>query len=166
MNWDAIGAVAEVLGATSVLATLIYLTIQVRHSSKTAKAQTFQSLIDSMAQQRNAMYNPQNIDLVNKAFRSYADLDSREKMLIDSLFGNEFNSIETAFRHAQMGLIDQSVVDNWAWYLEYRLFPYRGAREWWELTKSGFQPETQEWVDNILSNVDGTLDPYGIEKDA
>ena len=30
MNWDAIGAIAEVLGAVAVLATIIYLAIQVR----------------------------------------------------------------------------------------------------------------------------------------
>ena len=30
MNWDAIGAIGEVLGAVLVAATLIYLVIQVR----------------------------------------------------------------------------------------------------------------------------------------
>jgi hypothetical protein len=32
MNWDAIGAVAEVLGATGVIASLIYLATQIRQS--------------------------------------------------------------------------------------------------------------------------------------
>ena len=32
MNWEALGAVAELLGAIAVLATLIYLAVQVRHS--------------------------------------------------------------------------------------------------------------------------------------
>lgn len=31
MNWDAIGAVGEVLGAVAVIATLAYLAVQVRH---------------------------------------------------------------------------------------------------------------------------------------
>ena len=164
MNWDAVGALAEVLGATAVLATLIYLSIQIRESSKSSKAQTFHSLIDSMTLHRNAMYSQENVDLLAKAFNSYVNLEPREKMLIENLFANEFNCIETTFRHAKMGLVDQAVVDNWAWYLEHRLFPYRGAREWWEITKDGFQPEMQEWVNNILDDVDETLDPYGIQK--
>ncbi len=34
MNWDAIAAVAELLGSFAVLATLIYLAVQVRHSKQ------------------------------------------------------------------------------------------------------------------------------------
>lgn len=32
MNWDAMGAIAELLGSLAVFATLIYLAVQVRHS--------------------------------------------------------------------------------------------------------------------------------------
>jgi len=34
MNWEAIGAVAEALGAVAVVATLIYLSFQIRQNSK------------------------------------------------------------------------------------------------------------------------------------
>ena len=34
MNWDAIGAAAEVLGALAVIFTLLYLTVQVRDSKR------------------------------------------------------------------------------------------------------------------------------------
>ena len=37
MNWDAIGAVGEILGAFAVVATLVYLASQVRYE-KTAAA--------------------------------------------------------------------------------------------------------------------------------
>ena len=32
MNWDAIGAIAELLGAVGVIASLVYLAGQIRHS--------------------------------------------------------------------------------------------------------------------------------------
>jgi hypothetical protein len=34
MNWDAVGAIAELLGAIAVFLTLAYLTIQVRQNAK------------------------------------------------------------------------------------------------------------------------------------
>ena len=34
MNWEALGAIAELLGALAVFLTLAYLTIQVRQNSK------------------------------------------------------------------------------------------------------------------------------------
>jgi hypothetical protein len=44
MNWDAIGAIGEIVGALAVLATLIYLAIQVRQNSELQRAQTHQQL--------------------------------------------------------------------------------------------------------------------------
>lgn len=39
MNWDALGAIAELLGAIAVLLTLAYLTVQVRQNSKALELQ-------------------------------------------------------------------------------------------------------------------------------
>jgi len=38
MNWDAIGTVAEVLGAAGVIATLVYLSIQIRNAADVDRA--------------------------------------------------------------------------------------------------------------------------------
>ena len=32
MNWDAIGAIGEILGAIAVVATLFYLAVQIRYA--------------------------------------------------------------------------------------------------------------------------------------
>ncbi len=36
MNWDAIGAIGEILGAAAVVATLVYLAIQIRSANSAA----------------------------------------------------------------------------------------------------------------------------------
>ena len=46
MNWDAFGAIAELLGAIAVLATLLYLARQIRESSKAQTLSTYNSFID------------------------------------------------------------------------------------------------------------------------
>ena len=45
MNWEAIGAVGEVGGAIAVVATLVYLAAQIRHSSNSTRASTQASLM-------------------------------------------------------------------------------------------------------------------------
>jgi hypothetical protein len=37
MNWDAIGAIGEVLGAIAVVVTLIYLGVQIRQNTEREK---------------------------------------------------------------------------------------------------------------------------------
>lgn len=48
MNWDAISAIGEIVGAAAVVVTLAYLAIQIRNSTKIARSSTRQA-IASMA---------------------------------------------------------------------------------------------------------------------
>jgi hypothetical protein len=43
MNWEAIGAVGEIVGALAVLVTLIYLAIQVRHTRRAQQAEAIRA---------------------------------------------------------------------------------------------------------------------------
>ena len=45
MNWDALSAIGEIVGATAVVATLIYLAVQVRHSVLATQAATLQNSV-------------------------------------------------------------------------------------------------------------------------
>ena len=46
MNWDAIGAGAEIMGALGVLVTLAYLAIQIRDNTRSLQAASLQSVLD------------------------------------------------------------------------------------------------------------------------
>jgi len=43
MNWDAIAAVGELLGASAVLVTLIYLAVQIRQNTSAVATATYES---------------------------------------------------------------------------------------------------------------------------
>ena len=45
MNWEAIGAVGEVLGALGVIATLSYLAVQIRQNTRTVRSATHQASV-------------------------------------------------------------------------------------------------------------------------
>ena len=62
MNWDAIGAIAEILDAIAVFATLVDLTVQVRQSAKALEqqnqfsaAQIMQARTDKVMQYVNTL---------------------------------------------------------------------------------------------------------------
>jgi hypothetical protein len=48
MNWEAVGAVGEILGAAAVVATLVYLAAQIRQNTHTARSATRQAITDSI----------------------------------------------------------------------------------------------------------------------
>ncbi len=45
MNWDAIGAIGEILGALGVLVTLVYLATQIRENTRSLQAVSLQSVL-------------------------------------------------------------------------------------------------------------------------
>jgi len=50
MDWDAIGAIAEVCGALAALVTLVYLAVQIKQQSEVTRAQVHQQRTDSVFQ--------------------------------------------------------------------------------------------------------------------
>ncbi len=164
MNWDAVGAVGEIVGACAVVGTLAYLSIQIRQASRTNQAQTFQALMDGMAGHRHVMFGTENSELLLKAFRSFDSLEPAEKLTVDNILALEFNYIEATYRNAELGLIGDDVVDVWGWYVKERLMPYAGVREWWAFSQTAFPPDMRVWVDGLISQSDETHDPYGIYK--
>ena len=63
MNWEAVGALAELLGAISVFVTLLYLTIQVRQNSKALDLQNQFSAAQIMQSRTDAGVNAMSIML-------------------------------------------------------------------------------------------------------
>ena len=55
MNWDALGAVAEALGAVGVVATLVYLSVQVRRNSKEIVESRTQRVFELMIETRSKL---------------------------------------------------------------------------------------------------------------
>ncbi len=50
MNWDALGAIAELLGAVGVIASLFYVASQIRRNSGALEASTNQAVADATQQ--------------------------------------------------------------------------------------------------------------------
>ena len=59
MNWEAIGAVGEILGAASVVATLFYVAVQVRHATSVARSAARQAISQMNVDSWAASLDPQ-----------------------------------------------------------------------------------------------------------
>jgi hypothetical protein len=46
VNWEALGAIGEIVGAVAVIVTLGYLAVQIRQNTKSVRSATLQSVLD------------------------------------------------------------------------------------------------------------------------
>lgn len=81
MNWDAIGALGELLGSITVLITLIYLAIQTRSINKQSKAEARYAFVDAVGEINMVIGQSQaNASVFRRGLEEIANLNSDEKM--------------------------------------------------------------------------------------
>ena len=85
MNWTVVIAICEVIGAIAIVATLVYLSVQIRQNARAlerqeeiARSQIWQARADSITNLSIlACSTPKNIDVITK-FKNIKDLNPKE----------------------------------------------------------------------------------------
>ncbi len=113
MNWDAIGAISEAVGALGVIITLAYLAMQIRQNSRTMDQHT--SAVASAAEiaatdqsGRQFTMLAQNSELADIIYRGNRgnrgnELNSLERVRYDSYWFACFGYCQNAFLHNKRG---------------------------------------------------------------
>ncbi len=80
MNWDAIGAIAELLGAVGVIASLVYLATQIRQSHQATRASTVHGINTSVSDGWSQFSEPENASVYIAGIRGIAPLSPEERV--------------------------------------------------------------------------------------
>ena len=159
MNWDAIGAVAELLGAIGVIISLIYLAGQIRRNTRAQKRTNLGDIAKELA--TSARSTALSAELSSLVLRGHADLES-----LNPVERYQYDTFIYAFiANFERALIDARDGD----YPEEQLVPMRaaiagyldtdGGRVWWEQRRTWFTAFGQQSINAILS--DQMIDSHG-----
>ncbi len=81
MNWDAIGAIGEVVGGVAVIATLLYLAVQIRQNARSVRNAASLSVNEGLAEiNRRVSNDPEFADLWLRGRKDYRGLTDVERM--------------------------------------------------------------------------------------
>lgn len=109
MNWEAIGAVGEIVGAIAVVATLLYLSLQVRQTTKAVTSNTHQIHIDAWnAMSSLVIENREVADLMSKSETEISALAPANRVQFEWLATKVFALWEHVFTDISAGLMDDS----------------------------------------------------------
>ena len=85
MNWNAVGAIAELVGALGVIATLGYLAVQLRHNTAALRGTSHEVGAERLTTSLQSLIaNPELAQLVARASRHYGELTYVEKLQVGS----------------------------------------------------------------------------------
>lgn len=150
MNWDAIGAIGEIIGAVAVIATLIYLAIQIRDSARASRSAAVTDATTAMqAFYQELGSNPKSSQLFLNGLTHPGSLSREDEFQYLMLMHSCFLGFQRSFFLAQEGTLDVGLRDsigtavNAANHLP-------GMHLYWSQRKAFFQPEFISWVESLL----------------
>ena len=110
MNWEALGAIAELLGAVSVLLTLIYLAIQVRENSKVQTINTYNSVMGGFSDLYSWAGTTKELAAVSRYMFNEKDreLSVDEKHQLDLMFHQFGNHMLRIHRLYESGIMTKA----------------------------------------------------------
>ena len=80
MNWEATSGIAEVLGATGVIVTLVYLAIQIRQNSAAVRLSNYWQLTAQLSEFTNQLSSdPELIQIYQCGLNSYRELPDLDR---------------------------------------------------------------------------------------
>ena len=152
MNWDALGAIAELLGSVAVLVTIVYLARQIKQNTDIARVEAYRDIQKQWSDMRERTTESSNVDVITRGLQGLQHLDQGETAKFLKLMGDELAFLDTVMLMERKGLFDPEykVVEGFSGYYR-NVMKYPGAKEFWETIKEGTSPYLVEWVE---ANVD------------
>lgn len=151
MNWEAIGAIGEILGAIGVIVTLGYLAVQIRQNSASVRASTLQHMTEASASLHDLLAS--NADLgriIHAGAGDLGALTSDERLRFQSFMMGFLRRLEHIQRESSQRRVSH---EEWAGLLASAIsvMSQPGSLEWWAENSQRFNPEFAEWLDRELA---------------
>ena len=162
MNWDAIGAIGDVIGAFAVVLSLLYLAVQIRHSGKMAEDTAFRDVFAVVTTQFASMAEGPNAEIMLKGLKNFDELAGREKYIFDSHMSSFVTLVESTFISNQARFISYETMENWSYFLRQKYVCYPGWQSWWAENRDVYVPDAQAWFDRQVEHADFNNDYWRI----
>ena len=148
MNWEALGAVSEIIGAAAVVISLLYLAFQVRIQNRESRLAATHEILEGYRNVAAAFQNSESAQLLAKANNDFDSLDEPQRIQLIALIAPILRLWEEAFHQNMDGRFQDAM-----WNTMSKLFAdvlaTKACKRVWELRKNGFSDVFRAHLDNL-----------------
>jgi len=150
MNWEAIGAIGEIIGALGVILTLAYLAVQVRQNTVEVRSGQTQDLITANSEANYFMASDKEVaDIMLRGMISRNDLSDSDQFRFNVFWFAAYNRFDFAYHQYSRGRLDPELWEK----MDYEIPLYLslpGANDWWQQDKPRFSKKFVMYVEKRL----------------
>jgi hypothetical protein len=148
MNWEAIGAIGEIVGAAAVFVSLVYLASQIRAQNREARAASVHQVLHEYSTVISALHQPELAEVWVAAMDDFDSLSPAHRLRFVVYLMVAVRSFENAYFQWREGRLEDSV---WRSLLT-SLLDIKSTESFarfWELRRHQFQPEFANYIDGL-----------------
>jgi hypothetical protein len=140
MNWEAISAVGQIVGAAGVIISVIYLALQVRSNARQTRLASMRSMSDAFNQWLQSLAeNAEFGDLYYRGMRDFESIEGADLPRFSALMDHLFRIYEDMYYQKLEGHLDPRVWRGFEAPMR-DIIAYPGAQAWWRTRSPLVQP--------------------------
>jgi len=148
VNWDAVGAAAELVGATGVIASLFYLGTQIRQNTRSVRASNYHAVVTNLSNLSAAIgRDGSTADVFVRGQSDFHGLSPTERKQFVMLLVSLFRNYEDIFYQFSQEMLDESLAKGWAHSMT-RYFWQPGVQIWWPAWRDDCHREFRDFLEN------------------
>ena len=162
MNWEAAGAIGEIVGATAVVISLAYLATQIRRQNSETRLAAVHEILVGFRESIQVFTTGNVSELFAKANDDYDSLSDAELIKLFCAILPMFRLWEEAFIQNEQGRLENRVWEGinsqYSAYLSYSVLS-----RVWELRRSHFDKSFQRFVQSTERSEKSIREQLGLE---
>src|SRR5438309_4365217 len=149
INWEAVSAVGQIIGAIAVVISVVYLALQVRSNARQMRLASMRSMSDAFNRWLQSMAeNPHIGELWYRGMRDFDSLEGADLARYSALMDHQFRIYEDMYYQKLEGHLDPRVWRGFEAPMR-DIIAYPGAQAWWRTRSHWFSREFQEFIDGL-----------------
>ena len=146
MNWEAVSALGQIVGAIAVVISVIYLAVQVRSSARQTRLASMRSMSDAFNQWLQSLAeNPQLGDLWYRGMRDFDSLQGGDLARYSALMDHQFRIYEDMYYQKVEGHLDPRVWRGFEAPMR-DIIAYPGVQAWWHSRSHWFSRDFGDFI--------------------
>jgi hypothetical protein len=148
VNWEAAGAIGEIIGAAAVVVSLVYLATQIRTQNREARAASVHQVLHEYSTAISKLHEPEMADVWVAAIEDFDGLSPAQRLRFVIYLMVAVRSFEDAYFQWREGRLEDDV-----WHpLLSSLIDVKSTEAFacfWELRRHQFRPDFADYIDSL-----------------
>ncbi len=146
-----LGAIGELVGGVAVIATLVYLAVQLQQTKEMMRAESARSTAKDYSAFMYELIEPGRMELFRRGFDDFESMDPNDQARVHALLNTGVLASQASFIQVGRGAAEETMVAAYGDQFWAATIRSGGYAAWWDKAKRFFNPDFARHIDTLAA---------------